>query len=183
MGCLRGWSGGLGIYGAIAGGIAGAMVWSRRRRKLLCLIDVVAVNLPLSQAMGRWGNFINQEIYGWPTTLPWGVYIDPTHRFTGYEMSAYYHPLFLYEMVWSLVGWGLLWRLGINRKLITGKGNYGLVYLFWYALGRTLLEPLKLSPLESSKVMAISVGVVIMIATGFVYLYRRKQHEWAVLAD
>jgi phosphatidylglycerol:prolipoprotein diacylglycerol transferase len=91
--------------GAVIGGVI-ALVWFCRRKKLnpLMWLDIAAPGLALGQAIGRWGNYFNQEVYGQPTTLPWGIFIEPAYRYPGFEQFETYHPLFLYESLWSL-GW------------------------------------------------------------------------------
>ena len=92
------WNGGLGIYGALVGGALGLWLYTRRHRlDFWAWLDIAAPAIPLGQAIGRWGNFVNQELYGAPTTLPWAIYIPPEKRLPGYAAFAYYHPTFLYE--------------------------------------------------------------------------------------
>jgi len=95
--------GGLGIYGAIVGGVAGLLVYGyRHKQPILQWFDLIVPSLALAQAIGRWGNWVNQELYGAPTNLPWAIYISPENRVRGYESFSYFHPLFLYESLWSL---------------------------------------------------------------------------------
>src|SRR5437763_15050012 len=97
------WKGGLGIWGGIAGGVlAGLWVLRRRGADIPVFMDCVAPALLVAQAIGRVGNWFNQELFGGPTTLPWGLEIDPEHRPTGYERYATFHPTFLSEIVWHL---------------------------------------------------------------------------------
>ncbi len=111
--------GGLGIPGAVAGGVLALWIYTRRKKlSLITWLDITAPGLALAQAIGRWGNFFNQELYGAPTNLPWKIYIDPAHRLPGFENVAYYHPLFLYEfcgtlLIWpSCSGWAAVLRIG-----------------------------------------------------------------------
>jgi phosphatidylglycerol:prolipoprotein diacylglycerol transferase len=147
---LQIWSGGIHIFGAfIAGGIALWLFTRIRHLPLLIYLDAIALGLPLAQAIGRWGNFINQELYGPPTTLPWGLRIDPEHRIPPYNNLATYpaslrfHPLFLYESIWNLIGFGfLLWiSRRFNHQL--QDGDIALLYLIWYPLGRFFIEFLR----------------------------------------
>lgn len=109
------WKGGLGIPGAIIGGLIALFFYSRRMQiNFAEWTDIGAPSLALGQAIGRWGNFINQELYGAPTSLPWRIYIDPDRRLAGYLDVEYYHPLFLYESLWSLMNMFLL--LWISRR-------------------------------------------------------------------
>jgi phosphatidylglycerol:prolipoprotein diacylglycerol transferase len=121
--------------------------------------DIVAPGLALAQAIGRWGNFLNQEVYGAPTKLPWAIYIDPAHRLAGYENQAYYHPLFLYESLWNLANAGfLLWfarKMGARLK----DGDLFLTYLVTYPVFRFFLEFLRLDP---SPVAGIDINQALM---------------------
>src|SRR3989338_4750494 len=90
------WTGGLWIYGALLGGMVGLWLFCKRHKQnFLQWLDVIAFGLPIGQAIGRWGNYFNQELYGKLTSLPWGIYIEPQHRLVGYEQYSYFHPAFL----------------------------------------------------------------------------------------
>ena len=144
------WDGGLGIYGAIVGGLIGVLLYTYRNKlSLLRYLDIGAPALLIGQAIGRWGNFANQELYGPPTALPWGIAIDQYHRIppfddlTKYPLTTRFQPDFLYESLWSLVGVILL--LAVGRKFV-GKlkeGDLFLAYLIWYPLGRLWVEALR----------------------------------------
>jgi phosphatidylglycerol:prolipoprotein diacylglycerol transferase len=142
--------GGLHIFGGFIGGTLAILLYVRRRRLPLAVyLDGAALGLPLGQAIARLGNFINQELYGPPTDLPWGLRIDPPHRIppyndlTLYPESTRFHPLFLYESLWNLVGFGLL-RVIANRFAARLRdGDLVLVYAIWYPLGRFFLEFLR----------------------------------------
>jgi phosphatidylglycerol:prolipoprotein diacylglycerol transferase len=111
------WNGGLGIAGAVAGGAIALYFFGRRHNlPFLIWLDILAPALALGQAIGRWGNFFNQELYGAPTSLPWAIYIDPQHRLAGFENQAYYHPTFLYESIWNLANMALLLWLSRRSK-------------------------------------------------------------------
>ena len=104
------WEGGLGIPGGIAAGvIAGAVVARRRGLPVAQLLDVVAPALPLAQAIGRWGNWFNQELFGRPTTLPWALRVDPSHRPSGYRQFSTFHPTFLYDCCGTSAWWSSSW--------------------------------------------------------------------------
>lgn len=100
------WQGGLSIIGGILGGLVGSYLYfrlSQQAELLLIWLDIVALNLPLSQAIGRWGNYINQELYGLPTNLPWGILIKPENRLVGFEQFSHFQPLFAYESLLMLI--------------------------------------------------------------------------------
>ena len=104
-------AGGLGIPGAVIGGLI-AFLWFARRKNepFSAWLDVFAPAVPLGQAIGRWGNFINQEVYGAPTSLPWGIFISPENRLPEFAAETHYHPIFLYESLWNLASvFVLLW--------------------------------------------------------------------------
>jgi len=137
------WEGGLGIPGGIAAGvISGLIVAHRRGMPLASLLDTVAPALPLAQAIGRWGNWFNQELFGRPTSLPWGVRIDPVNRPASFASYSTFHPAFLYESLWNvaLVGFLLL----VERRLSLRPGRLFVVYLAGYALGRLWIERLRI---------------------------------------
>jgi phosphatidylglycerol:prolipoprotein diacylglycerol transferase len=154
------WNGGLGILGGVIGGVL-ALFWFTRRRHLsfVTWLDLLAPGLALGQAIGRWGNFVNQELYGAPTHLPWAIYIDPQHRYPGFQNVAYYHPLFLYESLWNLANMALLLWLSRKFQNWLRPGDIFLVYLIVYPFGRFMLEFLRL---ESSQVAGININQVIM---------------------
>ena len=102
-------NGGLGIPGAVFGGVLAMWIYTRKKKiSLVAWLDITAPGLALAQAIGRWGNFFNQELYGAPTNLPWKIFIDPAHRLPGFENFAFYHPLFLYELLWDLGNMAIL---------------------------------------------------------------------------
>jgi phosphatidylglycerol:prolipoprotein diacylglycerol transferase len=147
---LQIWSGGIHIFGAfIVGGIAVWLYLKIRQLPLWIFLDGVSLGLPLAQAIGRWGNFINQELYGPPTTLPWGLYIDRAHRIPPYDNLAIYpdtvqfHPLFLYESLWNLLGFALLFWVSRHFAPRLKPGDLTLLYFIWYPLGRFWLEFLR----------------------------------------
>ena len=137
--------GGLGIPGAVIGGML-TLYWFCRRRKLSFLMwaDIAAPSLALGQAIGRWGNFVNQELYGKPTDLPWAITIDPPYRLPEYAQYATFHPLFLYESLWNFLNMGFLLWLSIKKADRLKEGDLLLIYLISYPVGRFMLEFLKL---------------------------------------
>lgn len=137
--------GGLGIPGAVIGGGL-ALYWFCRRRKIdfRMWADIAAPGVALGQAIGRWGNFINQELYGQPSSLPWAIYIQPQKRLSGFENFEYFHPLFLYESLWNLANMFLLLWLSQKYSQRLKPGDLFLVYLIGYPVGRFFLEFLRL---------------------------------------
>src|SRR5204863_3022087 len=140
---LKIWQGGLGIWGAITLGAVGAWIGCRRQGvRLPPFADAAAPGLLLAQALGRWGNWFNQELFGRPTTLPWGLRIDPAHRPPGYEQYAAFQPTFLYEIIWNLSLAGFLLWLGARRR-IRAPGLFAL-YVAGYSGFRIFEETIRI---------------------------------------
>ena len=136
---------GLGIFGAVIGGGIGLLIYTRwKKLNTLRWMDIVAPGLILAQAIGRWGNFFNQELYGYPTDLPWAIYIDPGHRLPGFESFSHFHPLFAYESLWNFLGFMLLMLLGRKLKSRLLDGDIFFIYAIHYSVGRFFLEGLKM---------------------------------------
>ena len=173
------WRGGLGVPGAVIGGLAAMYIYARRNKlNYLIWLDIVAPALALGQAIGRWGNYVNQELFGSPTNLPWKIYIDPQFRLPGYQDVEYYHPMFLYESLWSLATVGVLLWLPRRYKDRLLQGDLFLIYLILYPLGRFLLEFLRM---ETSLVGGININqlfmaVVAIIAAGVLIWRHRKRN-------
>jgi len=166
------WQGGMGIYGGILGGILGLWIYTRRREEpnllFLKMLDAGALGLPLGQAIARWGNYFNQELYGLPTNLPWGIYIRPENRLLEVMDFKYFHPLFLYESLWCLIIFIII--INIIKVIPMGKGKIFAVYLGLYGLGRFFLEFLRLEAWTINGVnvaQMISAGLILG-ALGFI---------------
>jgi prolipoprotein diacylglyceryl transferase len=144
LAALQIWRGGLGIYGAVIGGALAVWIMARlRKMPFPVVVDCAAPGLILAQAIGRWGNYFNQEIFGPPTDLPWGLYVDLAYRPAQYALFERFHPTFLYESLWNLVvGLGLLW-LSSRYWRVWRPGTLALLYVAAYSLGRFALENLK----------------------------------------
>lgn len=158
------WRGGLGIPGAVIGGGIALYLFTRKRGENFGeWADIVAPGLALAQAIGRLGNFVNQELYGRPTDLPWAIYIDPQNRLPEFRDQSHFHPLFLYEALWNLFNMALLLWLGRRYSDRLIPGDIFLVYLIIYPLGRFLLEFLRL---DSSLVVGINANQTLMLVVG-----------------
>jgi phosphatidylglycerol:prolipoprotein diacylglycerol transferase len=166
---------GLGIFGAIIGGAVGLIIYTKwKRLSTLRWMDIVAPGLILAQAIGRWGNFFNQELYGYPTDLPWAIYIDPVHRVPGYEAFDYFHPLFLYESLWSFSGFILLMLLGRKLRHRLLDGDIFFFYAIYYSVGRLFLEGIKIDVWAIVGVpTAQLISGIVIIASIVVIIYRR----------
>lgn len=171
------WNGGLGIPGAVIGG-AIAMYFFTRKRKLSFAewADIAAPSLALGQAIGRWGNFVNQELYGAPTDLPWRIYIEPHRRVSGFLEQEYYHPLFLYESLWNIGNMLLLLWLSRRFGERLKTGDIFLAYLVIYPIGRFLLDFLRLdaSMLGGINANQSFMAVVAVLAAGMLVWRHRK---------
>lgn len=171
------WNGGLAIYGAIAGGLLGMAIFARRARiNLLRWLDIAAPCLLLGQAIGRWGNFINRELYGNPTDLPWGVVIEPQYRVPGYEGFERFQPLFLYESLWNFLVFGLLFYLARQTRIRLRDGDIVLLYCGLYSLGRFFLEGMKIGDVWTifglRTAQLIAAGLVIVCTLLLAYRHR-----------
>jgi len=134
------WEGGLALFGGLtAGAIAAIWILRRERGDVAAFADAAAVGIPLAQAIGRWGNYFNQELFGTPTTLPWGLEIDVAHRPAAYLSSATFHPTFLYESLWNLLVTIPLILL-LERRGKLARGSAIGVYLIVYGVIRFLTE-------------------------------------------
>ena len=152
------WRGGLGIWGAIALGAIGAAIGARLRHiRVLPFLDALAPGVLLAQALGRWGNWFNQELFGRPTTLPWGLEIDPVHRPDGYESSATFHPTFLYESLWCVGACALV--VWADRRFRLGHGRVVALYVMAYTLGRGWIEMLRVDTVELDDVLGLRLNV------------------------
>lgn len=171
------WRGGLGIPGAVIGGALALYVYVRRRRADFGFwVDVAAPAVALGQAIGRWGNFVNQELYGQPTDLPWAIFIEPQNRVPGFESFERFHPLFLYESIWNLVN--MFFLLWIDRRFPERlrNGDVFLIYLITYPLGRFMIEFIRL---DSSQVAGLNANQTLMAVVALVSIallfYRHRQ--------
>jgi len=173
-------SGGLGIYGAILGGLLGLVLYTRRHHiSAIAWADLAAVGLALGQFVGRWGNFFNQELYGRPSDLPWAIYIDPVYRLDAYINNPRFHPAFLYASLWNLLTFIVLWVLAkkYSRKLQTG--DLMALYLVFYSIGRIILElfrldsrNLSLAGVDLGIPVATLVSIVIALPMAALLIYR-----------
>ncbi len=172
------WEGGLGIWGGVALGTAvGCIVAARRGARPLRLLDVAAPAIPLAQAIGRFGNWFNQELFGRPTELPWALRIDADNRPLGYELDETFHPTFLYEALWCVFIAGLLLLLERRKRL--KPGQLFALYAFLYTIGRGAIETLRIDEATQigsfrvNELVAPAVGALALLA--FVLLGRRRE--------
>jgi prolipoprotein diacylglyceryl transferase len=161
------WEGGLGIWGGVAlGAIVGMWAAKRRGCDPVAMLDACAPAIPLAQAIGRWGNWWNQELFGEPTDLPWALEIDPGHRPDGYLDDPTFHPTFLYESLWCLLVVGLVIRAEKRWNLTRGRAFA--LYVAAYTLGRFVFETIRID--EANQVLGLRVNewVSILVFAGAV---------------
>jgi prolipoprotein diacylglyceryl transferase len=187
------WQGGLGIWGAVAGGAFGAWIAARRLGLPLTMVaDALAPGLPIAQALGRWGNYFNNELYGGETNLPWALKIynwDPNQGRALVEsgtgepiVKGYYHPTFLYESLWCLGTALLVWLL--DRKYQFGRGRAFAIYVMAYCVGRFWIEAMRTDPAEEIAGMRVNNWVSILVFLGaLVYFLRVRGPQERVSVD
>lgn len=152
---FRIWNGGLGIWGGVLFGALAAWAWCRHKHYPMALLaDAIAPGLLVAQTVGRLGNWFNQELYGAPTTLPWGLKLNMEGTAIGHSEQCYdgatcpsgtlFHPTFLYEMIWNLIGAAIIVYIGSKAMKKLKAGSLFAVYIMWYTLGRTWIESLRI---------------------------------------
>ena len=177
---FRIWEGGIAIYGGLIGGAIGAWIGSKQAGiKFWSFADAVAPGILLAQAIGRWGNYFNQELFGQPTTLPWGLEIDsynPAYP-DGLPDGVLFHPTFLYESIWSLIGVAIL--LLLDRKFELRWGKMFAAYLIYYSIGRIWTENLRIDPSEIFFGLRTNIWSALFgIAVGIAIIYwQTRQHK------
>lgn len=185
---LKVWEGGMAIFGGISVGTLVAFLWCRHKHYPFAIFaDAIAPALPVAQAIGRLGNWFNQELYGWPTTLPWGLKLNDADAigkseicYSGAQCPDYrttlFHPTFLYEMIWNLIGAALIIYLGHKLADRLKAGQQFAMYLMWYGLGRTWIENVRIN--YSTVILGLRTNVwtaIIVFVLGcilFVVLYQ-----------
>jgi prolipoprotein diacylglyceryl transferase len=162
---FRIWDGGLGIWGAVLLGAVGAWIGARRSGVVLPPIaDAIAPGIALAQAIGRLGNYFNQELFGSPTTLPWGLEISPANRPAGYAEYATFHPTFLYESLW-LVALALV-VIWADRRFNLGHGRAFALYVLLYTVGRVWIEALRIDSANHILGVRLNVWTSILVGLG-----------------
>lgn len=180
---LQIWHGGLAIYGAVAGGLLGVYIYARLNKlSFLQWADIGTPGLILAQVIGRWGNFINQELYGYPTSLPWGITITPPYRIppyndlTLYPASTRFHPTFLYESLWNLLGFLLLMYVARRYSDRLLDGDVLCLYAIWYPMGRIFVEALRPDAwlIRGIAAAQIFAAIAFVVSVGTI-LYRHRR--------
>lgn len=167
------WKGGLAIHGAFLGGALSVIICARRYKlPFLLYADAIAPSVLFAQALGRWGNFFNNEAFGTPTSLPWKLYIPEQFRPARYIDAAYFHPTFLYESLWNLAGFALL--VYLSRKF-KKPGAVLCVYLIWYSAGRFFIEILRTDSLYFGQLKAAQIASAVLFFAGLLGLIALKR--------
>ena len=188
--------GGIAIYGAVMGAfVFGGLACKWRNIDMFEMFDITAVVLLLGQGIGRWGNFVNQEAFGTNTDLPWGMISEGTTQYLQSVQAKLLsqgitvfpnqpvHPTFLYESIWCLIGFAILYTYYKNRKF---KGEMLCWYLIWYGFGRFFIEGLRTDSLETlagirtSQIVAIVTilaGVIVLIGVNYIKKKKKKEEE------
>ena len=175
--------GGLAIYGAVIGAFVGAgFMCKKRKMSMLSMFDVAGIGFLIGQGIGRWGNFANQEAFGTPTDLPWGMQSVNTG-------NVPVHPCFLYESIWCLAGFAILHYL--SKRWYKFEGQYFLMYLAWYGLGRAWIEGLRtdslwlipdvirVSQLVAVLCVAIAVPLIVLGVQGKIKFFKMIEADGA----
>lgn len=177
---IRVWNGGIAIFGALIGGALGAWIGCKITGiRFLTFADAVAPGLLLAQAIGRWGNYFNNELFGLPTDLPWGLEIAANNPAfpVGLPEGTLFHPTFLYESLWNVLG--VLFLIAMERKFRLQWGKVFALYLIWYGAGRTVFESIRIDPSEIFFGIRTNVwGALVAIALGLLILavQSRRHH-------
>ncbi len=184
------WDGGNALYGSLLGGAVGAFIGCRRVGiRLWSFADALAPAMLVAQSLGRFGNYFNHELFGLPTTLPWGLEILPTDTMFPKDLPAgtLFHPLFLYEIIWNLIGVALI--LLLERRFSLRWGRTFAFYLIWYGLGRSWLEAIRIDPTSNAflgipanvwaSFVAVALGVILFV----VQTRRHPEPELSIYRD
>jgi phosphatidylglycerol:prolipoprotein diacylglycerol transferase len=183
------WEGGLSIQGAVIGGALAVWLYCRGYRlRFLKWADIIVPGLAVAQAIGRWGNFFNQEAFGTPTTLPWGIPISTQRQreVAGQEFGTdvRFHPTFAYEMVWDLLNFFLLMWLGRQRRFRLLEGDLLWIYLIFYSVGRIAIEQIRVDSALVGGLRAPQIVALLTIAFAWtMFIYRRRSGSNARLSE
>jgi len=188
------WGGGIAIHGALIAGTISVILFCRyRKQPLWDVLDVLLPSVALGQAIGRWGNFFNNEAFGLPTNLPWKLFIPYIYRPSEFSASSYFHPTFLYESIWNLAIFSILivlFKSGRRRLIRLPSGAIACLYLVTYSLGRLWIEGLRTDPLclgslppfceggiRVAQIMSILLLSAGLIGLWWLYSHRGKTTE------
>ena len=174
------WRGGLGVWGAVGLGAVGLVIGARRKGiRLLPVLDACAPGVLVAQALGRWGNWFNQELFGKPTDLPWALSVsDRTAVDAGYPPGTTFHPTFLYESLWCLAAFAVL--IWADRRFQLGHGRVLALYIMVYTAGRAWIEMLRIDTVELHDVAGLRLNVwtsIVLFVVGLAwFLWSARRH-------
>jgi len=175
------WRGGLGIWGAVALGAVGVVIGARLKGiRTLPILDAMVPGVLVAQAFGRWGNWFNQELYGKPTDLPWGLEIEPEHWPAGevFPAGTTFHPTFLYECIWVLAGFLVV--IWLDRRLRLGHGRVVALYVMVYTAGRGWIEYIRIDDVQLEDVGGLRfnvwVSIVLFVAGAAYFVWSSRRH-------
>lgn len=174
------WRGGLGIWGAVALGAVGVMIGARRNGiKVLPMLDALAPGVLVAQALGRWGNWFNQELFGRPTDVPWALEVSPaTAVAAGFPAGTTFHPTFLYEFLWNLAAFAVV--IWADRRFRLGHGRVVALYVMTYTLGRGWIEYLRIDDVQMDDILGLRLNVwtsiVLFVAAAAYFVVSARRH-------
>ncbi len=170
------WHGGIAIHGGVFGAILGVFLYTRKKRSFTFVeaLDVIAWLLPLGQAIGRWGNFFNHEAFGYPTSVPWKMFIPESNRPAEFLKFEYFHPTFLYESVWDLMVFFFLWSY--LKREYEKPGEIVSLYFISYSIGRMVVENFRTDSLYLESIRIAQLVSAILILVGL-FWYSRLRPE------
>ena len=176
------WNGGLAIFGGLLFGALGAWIGARQAGiRFLAYADALVPGLLVAQAIGRLGNYFNNELFGIPTTLPWGLEIEPGNPAypVGLPQGVTFHPTFLYEMIWSLLGVGVI--LFVERKFNLQWGKVFAAYLIYYSFGRIFIESIRIDPAYVILGLRTNVwSAIVGLLLGIALYYRQSRRHTGI---
>ncbi len=168
------WNGGIGIYGGLIGGFIGLFVYTKvKKLPVLSILDILTPGVALAQSIGRWGNYFNQEAYGYPTNVFWAIKIDPVNRLPGFEKYQYFHPTFLYESLLLMLAFLLL--VFIFKKFYQSTGLVFASYLILYGITRSITEQFRIDTWQHDGVKIAQVISLSFILVGSFLLWHFKR--------
>jgi prolipoprotein diacylglyceryl transferase len=172
---LKIWQGGMGIWGAVTLGAMVAYLYfvqRKRRADFPIFADALVPGLLFAQAIGRWGNWFNNELFGKPSTAPWALHVPIEYRPSGFENFSTFHPAFLYESLWCLLGAILAWQA--TRRLDLNPGKLFVAYIAYYSFGRLLIESIRIDPAHLIAGLRVNIWVSLLGFCVAVFVLMRK---------
>lgn len=167
------WKGGLGIFGGIFGGVLGVWLYAKTKKlNFLKICDLSVPSLALGQAIGRWGNFFNQEAFGPPTDLPWKIYIAPQNRPEFWANQSFFHPVFLYESLWNFLNFVILLFLEKQSRQRRRVGDLTFFYFAFYGFGRFFIEFLRFDTATINGIKAAHIVSLLFVLGGLFFLLK-----------